>query len=113
MTDTTAGSGYRDRWVECGPDALRIHGYYFPWGTKTIPYAEIRDARRVDVDLLHGGGRIWGTSHPRYWFHLDPRRPAKSAGLVLDVGRRVRPFITPDDPAAAALALRAHGVPVS
>ena len=29
---------YRDRWIECTPDEIRIRGYYFPWGTKRIPY---------------------------------------------------------------------------
>lgn len=28
---------------------------------------------------------------------LDPGRSAKAAALILDVGRRVKPFITPDD----------------
>jgi hypothetical protein len=33
---------------------------------------------------------------------LDPQRPKKNTALVIDVGRRVRPTITPDDPAAVA-----------
>ncbi|MDI5965177.1 hypothetical protein POF50_009700 [Streptomyces sp. SL13] len=102
------GDGYRDRWVECGERGLRIRGYYFPWGTKAIPYGRIKGVRRVDMDVFSGRGRIWGTSNPRYWFHLDPRRPSKTSGLVLDVGGYVHPFITPDDPAAVEAAIRAH-----
>jgi hypothetical protein len=37
-----------------------------------------------------------------HWWNLDPRRPKKNVALVIDVGRRVRPTITPDDPTAVA-----------
>ncbi|MFC1419028.1 hypothetical protein [Streptacidiphilus cavernicola] len=97
---TTDGSGYRDRWIECTPDALRIRGYYFPWGTKSIPYPAIRSVRRVETSALRGRARIWGTANPRYWASLDPGRPGKQTALLLDLGRFVHPFITPDDPDA-------------
>lgn len=99
---------YRDRWIACTPDALHIRGYYVPWGTKTIPYGAIRAVRRVPVTLLTGGGRIWGTANPRYWASLDPGRPRKTSGLVLDLGHFVRPFITPDDTEAVERIIRAR-----
>lgn len=102
----TEESEYRDRWIHCGPDGMRIRGYYFPWGTKHIPYTSIRGIEAVDVGTFTGRARIWGTANPRYWANLDPDRPKKSSGLVLDVGRRVRPFITPDDPARVETILR-------
>ncbi|MGD3106166.1 hypothetical protein [Streptomyces sp. YGL11-2] len=106
MTGTT----YHDRWIACTPDAVRIRGYYFPWGTKTIPYTAIRSLRRVEMGVLTGQGRIWGTANPRYWASLDPGRMGKSTALVLDLGGYVRPFITPDDPDAveAVIRERAH-----
>jgi len=88
---------YRDHWIECAVDEIRIRGYYFPWGTKHIPYRSIRSVRRVALSATRGRGRIWGTANPRYWASLDPRRPTKSYGLILDVGRFVHPLITPDD----------------
>ena len=100
---------YEDRWISCTDSDLRIRGYYFPWGTKVIPYHRIRAVRRVDLSALRGQWRIWGTSNPRFWASLDPKRPSKHVGLVLHVGRRVRPFITPDDPDAVARILRHHG----
>jgi hypothetical protein len=111
---TTGGSimdsTYRDRWIECTPDGISIRGYYFPWGTKHIAYRSIRSLKRVELTALRGKGRIWGTANPRYWASLDPRRPQKSVGLILDLGQYVRPFITPDDPAAveAIIRERAH-----
>jgi hypothetical protein len=101
-------TGYADRWITCTPDAIWIRGYYFPWGTKRIPYGSIRSVRRVNMGALTGRGRIWGTSNPRYWASLDPRWPRKKTALVLDVGGRVQPFVTPDDPAAVEAAIREH-----
>ena len=105
MTDGPAGGGCRDRWIECTPDAVEIRVYYFPWGTKRIPYGSIRSVRRVDMGAFTGRARIWGTTNPHYWAHLDPRRPGKKMGLILDLGRFVRPFITPDDPDAVEAAI--------
>ena len=101
-------TGYADRWITCAPDAILIRGYYFPWGTKRIPYGSIRSIRRVNMGALTGRGRIWGTSNPRYWASLDPRRPRKKTALILDVGGRVQPFLTPDDPTAVEAAIREH-----
>jgi hypothetical protein len=104
-------SRYRDRWIECLDDRIQIRGYYFPWGTKRIPYSAIRSIRRVEMGASSGKGRIWGTANPRYWANLDPRRPRKSVGLILDLGRFVRPFITPDDPDAVEAIIREHANP--
>jgi len=43
-------------------------------------------------------------------FSLDWRRPHKRLALVLDVGKRVKPVITPDDPQRVVAVLRSHGV---
>jgi len=99
---------YRDRWIDCTADGIRIRGYYFPWGTKHIAYDSIRSVQRVDIGAFTGRGRIWGTANPRYWASLDPKRPRKTTALILDVGRFVRPFITPDDPEAVEHAIREH-----
>jgi len=104
MTDAS-GSGlaslYRDRWIECTPSQVIIRGYYFPFGlAKVIAYTKILEVERFALTLRTGRWRIWGTTSPRYWAHLDPNRPAKAAGLVLHLKGFVRPWITPDDPDA-------------
>jgi hypothetical protein len=99
---------YHDRWIECTDTELRVRGYYFPWGTKRITYASIRALRRVDIGVFSGRARIWGTANPRYWASFDPQRPRKKVGLVVDLGTRVRPFITPDDPDAVEAIIRRH-----
>jgi hypothetical protein len=104
------GGTYKDRWIECTADELRIRWYYFPWGNKRVPYAAIRRLDRVSLGATRGRGRIWGTANPRYWANLDPGRPAKKVGFVLDLGRAVKPFVTPDEPDAfeAVVRSRAH-----
>jgi hypothetical protein len=104
---------YTDPRIEVAPDGLRIRRYYFPSGDKRIPYEEIRSVRRIEVGALRGRWRIWGTANPRYWANLDPGRPRKKKGFVLDLERSVQPFLTPDDPTAFEAALRAHiGAPI-
>jgi hypothetical protein len=99
---------YADPRIEADASGLRIRHYYLPFGDKRIPWESIRSVGRVKVGALRGRLRIWGTANPRYWANLDPSRPKKKVGFVLDLGRGVRPFITPDDPAAFEAALSAH-----
>lgn len=99
---------YQDKWITCTGDVLSIRGYYFPWGTKRIPYQSIRSVAPVDLATFRGRARIWGTANPRHWAGLDPSRPRKRRGLVLDLGRRVRPLITPDDPDAVQACINSH-----
>lgn len=98
---------YRDRFIECTEDEIVIRWYY-PWGTKHVPYSRVRSFSKVPLTAFRGRGRIWGTGNPRYWASLDPRRPEKSTGLILDLGKAVRPFITPDDAEAVAEILSSH-----
>lgn len=99
---------YEDRWIRCTDAEVQVRGYYFPWGSKHIPYDTVRDVERVDLGLFTGKARIWGTANLRYWANLDPGRPKKSVGLVLDLGRSVRPLLTPDDPDTVERILRAR-----
>jgi hypothetical protein len=104
---------YRDRWIECTDGEILVHGYYFPWGTKRIPYTAIRSFNRFTMTALRGKGRIWGSGDLRHWANLDPQRPRKSAGFYLDLGRHVIPFLTPDDPEAFEQVLREHVRPAA
>jgi hypothetical protein len=87
---------YRDQRITCTEEAIVIQWYYL-WGPKTIRYSEIRSASRVSLTAARGKPRIWGTANPQYWASLDPSRPRKELALILDLGGRVKPFITPDD----------------
>ena len=90
---------YDDGGIALDEHGLTIRRYYFPWGgPKRIPYANIRRVVARPMGWLTGKGRGWGTAHPGYWFPLDLRRAGKNTLLVVDLGRRVKPCITPDDP---------------
>lgn len=91
-------STYRDRYIQCTDANLIIYNYYFPAGNKTIPLINIRNLERVPLQWYFGGrGRIWGTASPGVWAHLDPMRPKKTEGLLLDIGQSTRPLITPNN----------------
>ncbi|MGB8196304.1 MAG: hypothetical protein WCF25_04775 [Acidimicrobiales bacterium] len=104
MADT-----YRDKGIICGDATLEIRHYY-PWGSKCVPYGSIKGVQRVTLAALKGKARIWGTANMEYWANWDGARMSKHEGLVLDLGKRVKAFITPDDCDAveAVLRERAH-----
>jgi hypothetical protein len=87
---------YREKELICGTDALEIRHYYL-WGSKRVPYDSIKGVQRVSLSALKGRARIWGTANMGYWANLDTSRPSKKEGLILDLGKGVKPFITPDD----------------
>jgi hypothetical protein len=97
---------YRDARIECTPEGISIRGYYFPWGTKHIPYDSIRGLERFDLGGMRGRWRIWGSGDLRHWANYDPARHRKSVGLYINLARRIVPFITPDDPDAAEAVIR-------
>jgi hypothetical protein len=88
---------YREKGIVCGSDTLEIRHYYV-WGSKKVAYRSIVGVQRVTLAAMKGRGRIWGTANMGYWTNLDSQRPTKKEGLILDLGKHVKPFITPDDP---------------
>lgn len=98
---------YDDGAIVCGRDRLEIHSYYFPFGTKSVPYTQIRGLQRIEIKgIMSGKWRIWGTGNPRHWANLDTKRPKKKAGFVVDLGAQVSPIVTPDKPDAFEAVLR-------
>lgn len=53
--------------------------------------------------------RIWGSGDFVHWWNLDVRRPGKDVALVIDVGERILPTITPNDPDAVERILTQRG----
>jgi hypothetical protein len=101
-------STYKDSRIECTESEVLVRGYYFPWGTKRIPYTAIRSLERFTMSALRGKGRIWGSGDLRHWANLDPGRTRKEAGFFLDLGRRMIPFLTPDNPDEFERVIREH-----
>jgi hypothetical protein len=71
---------YDDPWIRCDDTTLVIRGYYFPLGTpEVIAYRDIQAVTPVALGPWTGSWRIWGTSHPSYWWHLDWSRSGCSS----------------------------------
>ena len=102
---------YDDGLIACTGDELVIRRYTALLRSRRIPYARMHKVTRVRLRTLQKW-RIWGSGDLRHWFNFDRRRPSKEIALVLDLGERVKPTITPDDPQQVVGVLRAHGVDV-
>ena len=101
---------YDDGRIACDDHSVVIRRYYV-WGSaKTIPYDTVRSVTRQPLSWLTGKWRIWGSSDFMHWWNLDPGRPKKETALVINVGKRILPTITPDDPDAVERILAEHGV---
>lgn len=99
---------YEDAGLTLDEDGITINRYYFPLANaKRVAYSDIQGIKSEKMGWNSGKGRIWGAGDPRYWFPLDVRRGRKSTLLVLDVGKRVRPCIAPEDPAKVIEILKA------
>jgi hypothetical protein len=99
---------YDDGRIACDDHALIIGMYYLWGGAKTIPYTAIRGVERQPLTGLTGKWRIWGSSDFVHWWNLDTKRPGKATALVIDLGKRILPAITPDDPDAVEGILTEH-----
>ena len=93
-----ATATYDDGAIRCDDQGIVIRRYY-PWGAKRISYDSIRSVKTFPLTGVNKvrRWRIWGSGDFVHWWNLDPARPKKDMALVLDIGRRVRPTITPDD----------------
>lgn len=104
MTDRT---DYDDGRISCDADGITIRWYY-PWGARHISYASVVGVERLPLTGVNRmrRGRLWGSGDFVHWWNLDPGRIRKEVALVLDVGARMRPTITPDDPDTVERILR-------
>jgi hypothetical protein len=102
---------YEDAVMMADATGLTLRRYYFPSaGSKRIEYSDIRGVSVRPMNWLTGKGRLWGTGSPGYWLPLDVRRMGKSTLLVFDLGGRVKPCVSPDEPERllALLSSRVH-----
>ena len=99
--------GYDDGRIACDDTGIVIRWYYL-WGSKRIPYAAIREVTERRMSSLRGKWRIWGSGDLTHFYNLDGSRPNKETALELDVGGRIRPMITPDDPDAVLRIISEH-----
>jgi hypothetical protein len=102
---------YDDGLIACAHDALVIRRYTLLLRPRRVPYGDIRSVTEMRLGTMRKW-RIWGSGDLRHWWNFDTGRPQKEVALALDVGGRVKPAITPDDPQRVLDVLREHGVPI-
>ncbi|UJR16567.1 hypothetical protein I4U23_003468 [Adineta vaga] len=84
--------------VTCYSDRLVIHFYYFPFGSKTIKYENIRSCELLQHDQLNMfQTKCWGMAFSPIWWHLDIQRQWRKYYLVLDGTQWPKIGITMDD----------------
>ena len=102
---------YADRFVEITDDAILFRVYYFPWGAKVVPFAEIESVEPFALTFWNGKCRIWGTSDFGTWWPADWDRPSRDmAFLLVRRGRRVRIAFTVEDSVQVEAILRGKGL---
>ena len=90
---------YDDGLAVLDDHGVTLRRYYFPTAApKHIPYGRIRSVEVRAMGWLTGRARIWGTGSPAYWLPLDFSRLRKDKLVVLDLGGRIKPAFSPDDP---------------
>jgi hypothetical protein len=94
------GAGYQDPLIAIRDGELALRRYYFPTGTKRIRLAAITRVEEYAMTKAAGRWRTWGSGDLVHWLNLDPGRWHKQQAFVVDLGRRAKPVVTPDDPDA-------------
>lgn len=106
------GATYQDSLIAIRDGTLVIRRYYFPTGTKHIRLAAITGVQEYAMTKATGLWRTWGSGDLVHWFSLDPGRRHKQEAFIIDLGRRAKPVVTPDDPDGFRAALVAAGIRV-
>ncbi len=106
---------YDDGRIACTDQGLTIRKYDALLRPKHVRYEEIRSAEEFPLSGMRGKWRIWGSGDLslHHWFNLDWHRPHQQVGLLLDLGQRTQPVITPDEPEQVVAVLREHGVQIT
>ena len=99
---------YEDNTIRVDHDGLTIKRYYFPIGrSKRIAFGDIRSVETGPAGFATKW-RLWGSTNLINWFPLDMRRTKKTQFVELDLGKRIKPSITPDDPVQVAELIRSQ-----
>jgi hypothetical protein len=101
---------YDDDAVTLDETGITVKNYSLPGRPRTIRYNDIVQAEIIDLGFGTGRHQLVGIGplRPRLFFHWDRKRATKSRGISLDLGRRLRLAITPDEPDRVLAHIRSH-----
>lgn len=84
--------------VTCYADRLVVHLYYFPYGSKTIKYADVRSCELLPLrELNKRKYKTWGMGFAPIWWHSDLHRYYRQHYLLVKTNHRPYVGITMDD----------------
>ena len=102
---------YSDKLVEITDDSITFKNYYFPFGSKQVPFARIDRVESTEPSLMSGKWRLWGTSYVPRWFPLDWKRPSEEKISVVQLrDSRRRIGFTVEDSSQVQAVLRHKGL---
>jgi hypothetical protein len=89
---------YQDKFITITHDEITIN-YYYLWYpmSKKINFSTVKNVDLINLTLFSGRFKFWGINHLMYWYHMDINRHSKKEGIILDLGRRIKPAITPNN----------------
>lgn len=89
---------FKNDYITCYSDHLVIPFYYFPYGSKTIEYKNIRSVELLDAnDLSFFKTKTWGMALSPIWWPLDIRRQWRKHYLIIDANQWPKIGVTMDD----------------
>ena len=90
---------YEDRSLLIDDDGITITSYFWPGHRRHIPFSSIVAVEEIPLETFSGRYRLVGFELRRLrdFFPWDTHRSATSRAIALDIGRRVRPVISPED----------------
>ena len=99
---------YDDTTLTVDADGLTIKRYYFPLARpKRIAFDEITGVEVRPTGIM-SKWRLWGSHNAVTWMPLDMGRARKDHLVEFDLGGRIKPAVTPDEPERVAALVRAN-----
>ena len=91
---------YEDSVIAVSDDTLTVKHYGRPGSPRFIPLDEIHAVEPIRLGFWTGRARLvgFGPGRPFHFFHWDRHRASKRIALSIDLGRRMKLAVTPDDP---------------
>lgn len=90
---------YTDQSLAIDSDGITIGNYRYPGHDRRIPFSSIAGFETITLGPLTGRFRLvgFGFTRPRHFFPWDRKRRTGQQAIALDLGKFVRPVISPED----------------
>ena len=102
---------YSDRLVEITKGSILFRNYYFPFGSKRVPFSDVDNIVAKETTWRNGKWRIHGTVDFLTWFPRDWKRPSRDRIFFVSFpNKRRRIGFTVEDSETVAKILADEGL---